>query len=54
MNKLIAYCRKFTDEKDNHVLSTVARIAELKEFAKRENLVVPELITEAKTARIFG
>ncbi len=54
MIKYIAYCRKSTDEKDKQVLSIEAQIAELKEFAKRENLFVIEFITEAKTAKIPG
>jgi len=54
MIKYIAYCRKSTDEKDKQVLSIEAQIAELKEFAKRENLNVSEFITEAKTAKIPG
>jgi len=52
MIKYIAYCRKSTDEKDKQVLSIEAQIAELKEFAKRENLTVSEFITEAKTAKV--
>jgi len=54
MIKYIAYCRKSTDEKDKQVLSIEAQIAELKEFAKRENLSISEFITEAKTAKIPG
>jgi site-specific DNA recombinase len=54
MIKYIAYCRKSTDEKDKQVLSIEAQIAELKEFAKRENLVISEFITEAKTAKVPG
>ena len=54
MIKYIAYCRKSTDEKDKQVLSIEAQIAELKEFAKRENLNVTEFITEAKTAKMPG
>ena len=54
MNKYIAYCRKSTDEKDKQVLSIEAQIAELKEFAKRENFIVSEFITEAKTAKVPG
>ncbi len=53
-NKYIAYCRKSTDEKDKQVLSIEAQIAELKEFAKRENLIVSEFITETKTAKVPG
>ena len=54
MIKYIAYCRKSTDEKDKQVLSIDAQIAELKEFAKRENLFITEFITEAKTAKVPG
>ena len=54
MIKYIAYCRKSTDEKDKQVLSIEAQIAELKEFAKRENLFITEFITEAKTAKVPG
>ena len=54
MIKYIAYCRKSTDEKDKQVLSIEAQIAELKEFAKRENLIVTGFITEAKTAKVPG
>jgi len=54
MIKYIAYCRKSTDEKDKQVLSIQAQISELKEFAKRENLSVSEIITEAKTAKVPG
>ena len=54
MIKYIAYCRKSTDEKDKQVLSIEAQIAELKEFAKRENLIITEFITEAKTAKVPG
>jgi len=54
MIKYIAYCRKSTDEKDKQVLSIETQIAELKEFAKRDNLTVSEFITEAKTAKVPG
>ena len=54
MIKYIAYCRKSTDEKDKQVLSIEAQIAELKEFAKRENLYISEFISEAKTAKVPG
>ena len=52
--KYIAYCRKSTDEKDKQVLSIEAQIAELKEFARRENLELVDFITEAKTAKSPG
>jgi len=54
MIKYIAYCRKSTDEKDKQVLSIEAQIAELKEFAKKENLIITEFISEAKTAKVPG
>jgi len=52
--KYIAYCRKSTDEKDKQVLSIEGQIAELQEFAKRENLEIVEVVTEAKTAKVPG
>ena len=52
--RYIAYCRKSTDEKDKQVLSIEAQIAELQEFAKRENLKIVEFITESKTAKVPG
>jgi hypothetical protein len=52
--KYIAYCRKSTDEKDKQVLSIETQIAELKEFAKRENLTISEFISESKTAKVPG
>lgn len=54
MIKYIAYCRKSTDEKDKQVLSIEAQIAELREFAKRDNLVITDFIVEAKTAKVPG
>ena len=54
MIKYIAYCRKSTDEKEKQVLSIVSQIAELKEFAVREKLVVTEFLTESRTAKIPG
>ena len=52
--KYIAYCRKSTDEKDKQVLSIEAQIAELQEFAKRENLEIVSFITESRTAKVPG
>ena len=52
--KYIGYCRKSTDEKDRQLLSIEAQIAELQEFAKREQLEVIQYITEAKTAKMPG
>ncbi|MDP2637685.1 MAG: recombinase family protein [Candidatus Levybacteria bacterium] len=52
--KYILYTRKSTDEKDRQILSIEAQVAELTEFAKRENLEIVEFISEAKTAKIPG
>ncbi|MEK7573164.1 MAG: recombinase family protein [Patescibacteria group bacterium] len=54
MMKYIAYCRKSREEKDKQILSIEAQIAELKEFAKRENLEIVEFVEEAKTAKVPG
>jgi DNA invertase Pin-like site-specific DNA recombinase len=54
MIKYIAYCRKSTDEKERQVLSIDQQIAEVKEFAKRENLEIADILTEARTAKIPG
>jgi len=50
--KYIAYCRKSTDEKTKQVLSIESQVAEIKEFAKREGLVISEWITESRTAKV--
>jgi len=52
--KYIIYCRKSRDEADKQVLSIEAQLAELQEFAKRENLEITEVIEEAKTAKVPG
>lgn len=54
MLRYIAYCRKSTEEKNKQILSIEAQIAELREFAKRENLNVIDYITESKTAKVPG
>ncbi len=48
------YVRKSTDEEGYQVLSIEAQIAELKEFAERENLEIIETFIEKKTAKIPG
>ncbi|MEK7472926.1 MAG: recombinase family protein [Patescibacteria group bacterium] len=52
--KYIVYSRRSRDEVDKQVLSIEAQIAELKEFAKRENLEIVEFIEESKTAKVPG
>lgn len=52
--KYIAYCRKSTDEPDRQILSIEAQVAELGEFAAKENLKIFSFITESKTAKEPG
>ena len=52
--KYIAYCRKSTDEPDRQILSIEAQVAELKEFATRENLEIERFVVESKTAKEPG
>lgn len=52
--KFFLYCRKSTDVEDKQVLSIEAQLTELREFAKRESLVVIEEFIEKQTAKIPG
>ena len=52
--KYIAYCRKSTDEPDRQIMSIEAQIAELKEFAAKENLEIIDFVLESKTAKEPG
>ena len=52
--KYIIYCRKSTDEKDKQILSIESQVTELQEFAKRENLEIIDVVTEAKSAKTPG
>ena len=52
--KYIGYCRKSTDESDRQILSIESQIAELKEFASRQNLEILDFVTESRTAKIPG
>ena len=54
MIKYIAYCRKSTDDADRQILSIEAQVAELKEYAKKENLPIFLLLIESKTAKKPG
>ena len=52
--KYIGYCRKSTDESDRQILSIDSQIAELKDFASRQNLEILDIVCEARTAKIPG
>ena len=52
--KYIAYVRKSTDEKDKQVLSIDAQVAELKEFAKKQNLeILDQLASQYQVSKLF-
>ena len=48
------YARKSTDDEDRQVLSIEAQLKELREYAKRENLIVCKEVIEAKTTKKPG
>src|SRR3989304_10606964 len=52
--KYIGYCRKSTDESDRQILSIESQIAELKEFADRQNVEILDFVTESRTAKVAG
>ncbi|MFH1363347.1 MAG: recombinase family protein [Candidatus Omnitrophota bacterium] len=54
MNRYFIYARKSTDSEDKQVLSIEAQLTELREYAKREGLVVVDELFEAKTAKEPG
>ncbi len=54
MIKYIAYCRKSTDEKNKQIMSIDQQVAELKEFAKNQNLEIIDYICESRTAKTIG
>ena len=54
LQKFFLYARKSTDVEDKQILSIEAQLAELREFAKRENLLVVEEFVEKQSAKIQG
>ena len=53
-NKYFLYARKSTDVEDKQVLSIEAQIAELRAFAKQNNLSVADTFVEKQSAKIPG
>ncbi|MBI5356840.1 recombinase family protein [Candidatus Collierbacteria bacterium] len=53
-NKFFLYARKSTDVEDKQVLSIEAQIAELRTFAKQNNLNVVDTFIEKQSAKIPG
>ena len=49
--KFFLYARKSTEDEERQVMSIEAQIAELAEFAKRENIEIAETFIESKSAK---
>ena len=54
MIKYFIYCRKSSEDEERQVLSIEAQLAELREFAKQNNLFIIREYTESKTAKEPG
>ena len=48
------YARKSTDEPDRQILSIKAQLTELREYAKKEGLIIAREFIESKTAKEPG
>ena len=49
--KFFLYARKSTEDEERQVMSIEAQLAELAEFAKRENIEIAETFIESKSAK---
>ena len=54
MTKYFIYVRKSSDEEERQVLSIEAQIAELRQYARDQNLIVAKEFQESQTARVPG
>ncbi len=54
MNTYFLYARKSTDEPDRQILSIEAQLAELQEYAKKEDLTIVQTFIESQTAKEPG
>jgi len=52
--KYFLYARKSTDTEDKQVLSIQSQLTEVREYAKKENLLIAQEFREAKTAKSPG
>ena len=52
--KYFIYTRKSTEDEERQIMSIEAQLAELHEYAKRENLEIAEEFTESKSAKSPG
>ena len=54
MQKFFLYARKSTDVEDKQVLSIEAQLTELREYAKRENIIISAEVVEKQSAKTPG
>lgn len=54
MTKYFLYARKSTEDEERQVMSIEAQLAELQEYAKRENILITETFIESKSAKKPG
>ena len=52
--KYFLYARKSTEDEERQVMSIEAQLAELNEYAKRENILITETFIESKSAKKPG
>ena len=52
--KYFLYARKSTEDEERQVMSIEAQLAELADFAKRENIEIAERFIESKSAKKPG
>ena len=48
------YARKSTDEEERQILSIESQVTELREFARKERLVIAQEFTESMSAKVPG
>ncbi len=52
--KFFLYARKSTDEEERQILSIESQVTELREFARKERLVIAQEFTESMSAKVPG
>jgi len=52
--KLFLYARRSTDEEERQILSIESQVTELREFARKERLVIAQEFTESMSAKVPG
>jgi site-specific DNA recombinase len=54
MSQYVIYCRKSSESEEKQILSIDSQINELKDFCKRLNLPIADILTESKSAKSPG